>query len=112
MDHVHGDVIGDLTIFDLHLAAQAAPITIELPAAVSAAAWAGAALLAVIGILAGICVWFLRREITNNDVAHTELRGDVKKLLSGDVEWVKTIRDDIRDIRRGLGHGRGADGAR
>ena len=54
----------------------APPITIELPAAVSVAAWAIAALL-------GIVVWFQRREVKNNDEAHTELRGDVKKLLEG-----------------------------
>lgn len=50
--------------------------TIELPTAVSVAAWAIAALL-------GILVWFLRREVKNNDDAHSELRGDVKKLLEG-----------------------------
>ena len=61
----------------LFIAASAAPpITIGLPAAVSAAAWVIAALLALV-------VWFLRREIKNNDAAHTELRGDVKKLLEG-----------------------------
>ena len=57
-------------------ASVAPPITIELPTAVSVAAWVIAALL-------GIVVWFLRREVKNNDEAHTELRGDVKKLLEG-----------------------------
>ncbi|MXW34874.1 MAG: hypothetical protein F4X11_26070 [Acidobacteria bacterium] len=85
-------------MFDLHLAAQAAPITIELSSAVS---WT----LGIIAALLGVIAWFLRRELKNNDAAHAELRGDVKKLLTGDVEWVKTIRDDIREIRRGLGHG-------
>lgn len=62
---------------DLLVAAAAAPtITITLPAAVAAAAWAVVALLVVIA-------WFLRREIKNNDAAHMELRGDVKKLLEG-----------------------------
>ncbi len=56
--------------------AAAPPITIGLPAAVSVAAW-------VIAGLLGLVVWFLRREIKNNDAAHTELRGDVKKLLEG-----------------------------
>ena len=65
---------GDPTMFDLHLAAQAAPITLELPAAVSVAVW-------VIVALFGIIAWFLRREIENDDAAHTELRSDVKKLL-------------------------------
>ena len=69
-------------MIDLHLAAQAAPITIELPTAVSAAAWVGAVMLAGIGALVGLCVWFLRRDIKNNDEAHRELRTDVKTLLS------------------------------
>ncbi len=56
--------------------AAATPITIALPMAVSAAAWAIVALLAVVA-------WFVRQEIKNNDVAHTELRADVKKLLEG-----------------------------
>ena len=61
-------------MFDLHLAAQAAPITIALPTAVSVAVW-------VIVALFGIIAWFLQCEIRNNDAAHTELRSDVKKLL-------------------------------
>ena len=65
---------GDPTMFDLHLAAQAAPITIELPTAVSVAVW-------IIVALFGIIAWFLRREVKNNDAAHTELRSDVKTLL-------------------------------
>ena len=74
------------------LVANAAPsISIELGAAV---AW----LLGVIAVLLGVVVWFLRREITNNDSAHKELRSDfkrvesdVKKLLTGDVPWVVTL---------------------
>ena len=62
----------------------ATPITIALPTAISAAAWIIVALLAVV-------VWFLRREIKNNDVAHTELRAGVKKLLEGDVAWVRSL---------------------
>ena len=57
-------------------AAAASPVTIELPTAVSVAVW-------VIVALFGIIAWFLRREVKNNDAAHTELRGDVKKLLEG-----------------------------
>lgn len=66
------------------VAAAAAPITIALPMAVSAAAWVIVALLAVVA-------WFVRREIKNNDVAHTELRADVKKLLEGDVAWIRSL---------------------
>ena len=64
-------------------------VTIELPAAVSVAAWAFTGLLSVVAVLFGIIIWFLRREIKNNDAAHAELRTDVKKLLEGDVAWVK-----------------------
>lgn len=64
--------------------AAAAPITIALPMAVSAAAWVIVALLAVVA-------WFVRREINNNDVAHTEMRADVKKLLTGDAAWIRSL---------------------
>lgn len=85
-------------MFDMLLAAQAAPITIELPAAVSAAAWVVAALLAAIGGLTAFVAWFLRREVNNNDAAHTELRRDVKKLLEavGRIEGILTGRSQFR----------------
>ena len=66
---------------------------IELPNAVSVAAWVGTVLLAVIAALAAVVAWFLRREIRNNDEAHRELRADVKKLLEGDVAWVKSLME-------------------
>ena len=66
------------------VAAATTPITIALPMATSAAAWIIVALLAVIA-------WFVRRDIRNNDVAHTELRADVKKLLEGDVAWIRSL---------------------
>ena len=76
------------------------PITIDLPAAVSAAAWTATGLLGVIALLAGAVAWFLRRELANNDKAHTELRGDiktvesdVKKLLGGDVAWIEALME-------------------
>ena len=79
------------TVTDLLIAAQAAPpITIELPTAVSAAAWVIAVLLAAIGVLSGVVAYFLRRELKSNDAAHRALTGnvktvesDVKKLLAG-----------------------------
>lgn len=85
-------------MFDLLLAAAAAPIAIELPAAVSAAAWVVAALLAAIGGLTAFVAWFLRREVNNNDAAHTELRRDVKKLLEavGRIEGILTGRSQFR----------------
>lgn len=66
------------------------PITIDLSAALSAAAWTGTALLGVIALLLGAVVWFLSRELTKNDEAHRVLgrkietvEGDIKKLLEG-----------------------------
>ena len=76
--------------------AAATPITLDLSAALPLAA--GTALLAAIALLLGVIAWFLRREIRNNDAAHRELRadiqelrGDVKKLLAGDVAWVQAL---------------------
>ena len=78
--------------------AAATPITLDPSAALSVAAWAGTALLAAIALLVGVIAWFLRREVRNNDAAHQELRadikelrGDVKKLLAGDVAWVQAL---------------------
>ena len=78
--------------------ATATPITLDLSAALSLAVWAGTALLAAIAFLVGVIAWFVRREIRNNDAAHQELRadikelrGDVKKLLAGDVAWVQAL---------------------
>ncbi len=79
-------------------------ITIELPTALTWVAGSIAALIAIIG-------FFLHRELKANDQAHRDLRGDiktvdtnlrgdikaveadVKKLLAGDVAWVKTLLD-------------------
>ena len=56
------------------LVANAAPsISIELGAAV---AW----LLGVIAVLLGVVVWFLRREIKNNDEAHRDLGQRIGKV--------------------------------
>ena len=78
--------------------AAATPVTLDPSAALSLAAWAGTALLAAIAVLVGVIAWFLRREIRNNDAAHQdlradirELRGDVKKLLAGEVAWVQAL---------------------
>ncbi|MCY4028784.1 MAG: hypothetical protein OXH75_20995 [Acidobacteria bacterium] len=78
--------------------AAAPPVALDLSAALSLAVWAGTAALAAIAVLVGVIAWFLRREIRNNDAAHRELRadirelrGDVKKLLAGDVAWVQAL---------------------
>ena len=79
----------------MQIVATATPVTIELPAAVSVAAWIIAALFAVVGALFAVIAWFLRREIRNNDEAHKELRADVKKLLAGDVPWVRSLLERL-----------------
>lgn len=73
-------------MFDLHLAAQAAPsITIQLPIALT---W----VLAGIGILLAIIAWFLRREIINNDKAHTILSEKLDKVGS-DTSYIRGVMD-------------------
>ena len=75
----------------LFIAATAAsPISIELPNAVSAAAWFIVALFGAMGALLAVIAYFLRRELHSNDEAHKvlgtdikEVRTDVKKLLEG-----------------------------
>ena len=74
-------------MLDLLFAAQTAPsITIQLPTAMT---W----VLANMGVLLAVIAYFLRRELNSNDEAHREPRADVKKLLSGDVAWVKALLD-------------------
>ena len=82
---------------DLLIAAQAAPITIELPTAVSAAAWVTTVLLSGIAILSGVVAYFLRRELKSNDAAHRELQGDVKK-----------VESDVKKLLAGQGRIEGA----
>lgn len=72
----------------MQIVATATPVTIELPTAVSVAVW-------TITVLFAVIVWFLRREIRNNDEAHKELRADVKKLLAGDVAWVRSLLERL-----------------
>ena len=86
------------TVTELLIAAQAAPlITIELPTAVSAAAWMITILLAAIGILSGVVAYFLRRELKSNDAAHRALTGDVK-----------TVESDVKKLLAGQGRIEGA----
>ena len=75
--------------FSLSSSSRAADMVNGLDASVTA--WIVTALLTTITILLGMMAWFLRREITNNDKAHDELRRDVKKLLEGDVAWVRIL---------------------
>ena len=71
---------------DLLIAAQAAPsITIQLPTAMT---W----VLAGIGVLLAIIAWFLRREIINNDRAHTVLSEKIDKVGS-DTSYIRGVMD-------------------
>ena len=79
----------------MQIAPAPPPVTIALPATLSPAAWVVAVLFAVVAALFGVVAWFLRREIRNNDEAHKELRGDVKKLLEGDVAWVRSLLERL-----------------
>ena len=75
---------------DLLIAAQAAPsITIRLPTAMT---W----VLAGIGVLLAIIAWFLRREITNNDRAHTVLSEKIDK-VSSDTSNAHTVLSEKID---------------
>ena len=92
-----------------------------------AAAWIVPALLAIIASLIGMMVWFLRREIRNNDKAHGDLKNDirtthdrlerkietvesdVKKLLEGNVVWITEIGRRLALIENALLSGRRDD---
>lgn len=81
-------------MIDLFFVAQTASgptITIGIPAVVAWVVGAFGALIAIIG-------YFLHRELKANDQAHKDLRSDiktidsdVKKLLAGDVAWVRSL---------------------
>lgn len=87
----------------LNPVATAVPsITIELSTGVTV-------VLSIIAALIAVIAFFLARELKANDQAHKDLRGDiktvdtnlrgdikaldsdVKKLLSGDVAWIKVL---------------------
>ena len=70
-------------------------VTIESPAAVTA-------MLGIIAVLIAAVAYFLRRELNRNDAAHQALGehiqvvdADVKRLLAGDVAWVRTLLDRL-----------------
>ena len=78
-------------------ALSAPPITIELPTAVSAAAWVITVLLAAIVVLSGVVAYFLRRELKSNDAALRELTGDIR-----------TVETDVKKLLAGQGRIEGA----
>ena len=76
---------------DLLIAAQAAPsVTIQLPTAMT---W----VLAGIGVLLAIIAWFLRREIINNDRAHTVLSEKIVKVSSDLSEKIDKVSSDLSE---------------
>ena len=76
---------------DLLVAAQAAPsITIQLPTAMT---W----VLAGIGVLLAIIAWFLRREIINNDRAHTVLSEKIDRVSSDLSEKIDKVSSDLSE---------------
>ena len=73
------------------ITAQTAAVSVTALATTAAAA-----------ILLGIVAWFVRREIKQNDDAHKALQqdiktveSDVKKLLAGDVAWVRVLLEHL-----------------
>ena len=91
---------------DLLIAAQAAPsITIQLPTAMT---W----VLAGIGVLLAIIAWFLRREITNNDRAHTVLSEKIDKVSSDTSNAHTVLAEKIDKVGSDTSYIRGVMDAR
>ena len=66
--------------------------TVAAPAISLSSATAITALLAIIAALLGFALWFLQREIRNNDEAHRELKkeiGDTRRELKTDIKAVE-----------------------
>jgi len=49
--------------------------------------------LSLLGSVASVVWWWVLREIRANEAAHREFRDDIKKVLSGDVAWLKALLD-------------------
>ena len=91
----------------------ATSIPLELPPLV---AWVAGAAGAVMAVLLGVIVWFLRWEMTRNEATHRELKKShqdlqtsVQRLLEGNVEWIRSVServgktdDKIDQVRREL----------
>ncbi len=59
------------------------------------------ALLAIIAALLGFALWFLQREIKNNDAAHQELKReitDTRRELKADI---KAVEADVKQLLTG-----------
>ncbi|MCY4510301.1 MAG: hypothetical protein OXG35_25570 [Acidobacteria bacterium] len=72
--------------------------TAAAPAISLSSATAITALLAIIAALLGFALWFLQREIRNNDEAHRELKkeiGDTRRELKADI---KAVEADVKQL--------------
>ena len=47
----------------------------------------------LLGLVASGAWWWVSREIRANEDDHKEFRDDIKKVLSGDVAWLKAMLD-------------------
>ena len=75
--------------------------TAAAPAISLSSATAVTALLAIIAALLGFALWFLQREIRNNDEAHRELKkeiGDTRRDLKADI---KAVEADVKQLLAG-----------
>ena len=75
--------------------------TAAAPAVSLSSATAITALLAIIAALLGFALWFLQREIRNNDEAHRELKkeiGDTRRELKADI---KAVEADVKQLLAG-----------
>ena len=75
--------------------------TAAAPAISLSSATAVTALLAIIAALLGFALWFLQREIRNNDEAHRELQkemGDTRRELKADI---KAVEADVKQLLAG-----------
>ena len=82
--------------------------TAAAPAISLSSATAVTALLAIIAALLGFALWFLQRQIRNNDEAHRELKkeiGDTRRELKADIKAVeadiKAVEADIKQLLAG-----------
>ncbi len=75
--------------------------TAAAPAISLSSATAITALLAIIAALLGFALWFLQREIKNNDAAHHELKreiADTRRELKADI---KAVEADVKQLLTG-----------
>ncbi len=75
--------------------------TAAAPAISLSSATAITALLAIIAALLAFALWFLQREIRNNDEAHRELKkeiGDTRRELKADI---KAVEADVKQLLAG-----------